>query len=212
MKINSRSILAIFILAAFLISGCGKKEDATKKDDKKDTKTQTKDTTKKSDNKTIKKSDAPKKKETPVIPADWVDIKSPDGKLIFKLPGHWTGESKSEKGHDAFVAENTDKSMGLTAIAFGDEKVTADDLLVAQLTAFSFEPDGDAFPIETENVDGWVVVAHGDVDGTKTMMYMMSMIDKNSPGNYLVYVYSLSDKFAANKETMENILFSVDVK
>ena len=56
------------------------------------------------------------------------------------------------------------------------------------------------------------MVCHGDIDGTHTMMYMMSMIDKNSPGNYLVYVYSLVDKFPANKDTMENVLFSVDVK
>src|SRR5258706_6339777 len=102
--------------------------------------------------------------------------------------------------------------MGLTAIAFGNEKVTADDLLIAQLSAFSFEPDGEAFPMETDNIDGWVVAAHGDVDGTKTMMYMISMIDKNSPGNYLVYIYSLSDKFTANSDTMQKVLYSVDVK
>ncbi len=210
MKFNLRAILSILILSAILISGCGKKDDTTKKTDTK-TDTTKKTDTKKTD-KTVKKSDAPKKKETPVIPAEWVDITSPDGKLHFKIPGHWTATSKNEKGHDAFVALNADSTMGLTAIAFGDEKVTADDLLVAQLMAFSAEPDGELFPIETDNVDGWVVTAEGDVDGSKMTMYMMSMIDKNSPGNYLVYVYTLPAKFAANKETMENVLFSVDVK
>ena len=162
MKFNLRAILAVLVLSAFVISGCGKKDDSTtKKDDTKKTETKTDN---KTDNKTpVKKSDAPKKKETPVIPPEWVDITSPDGKLHFKIPGHWTSESKNEKGHDAFVAQNADTTIGLTAIAFGNEKVTADDLLIAQLSAFSAEPDGELFPIETDNVDGWVVTAHGDV-------------------------------------------------
>jgi hypothetical protein len=210
MKFNKLTILAVFISFSFLIAACGGKKDEVKKDDKKQTdkKTETSQTKKE-----VKKSDAPKKEEKPSIPEDWYDLNSPDGKLHFMLPGKWSADSKSEKGgENSFTSESPDKSMGLVAMEFPDAKVTADDLLVAQITTLDFEPEGSAFPVETENSEGWVCVVKGDLAGTSCIMYMFSLIDKNSPGNYLVYVWSPTDKYAANEATIEKIIYSVDVK
>lgn len=211
MKIMKFSMLALFVSFAILLASCGGKKDEVKKDDK------TKQTTTKTDTsktkKDVKKSDAPKKEEKPAIPSDWYDLNSPDGKLHFKLPGQWSADSKSEKGgQNSFTSESPDKSMGLVAMEFPDAKVTADELLIAQINALDFEPDGSAFPVETENSEGWVCVVKGDIAGTNCIMYMFSLIDKNSPGNYLVYVWAPTDKYTANEATIEKIVFSVDVK
>jgi len=207
---KNRLFLALFIALAVLVSSCGKKDESKKEEPKKDDKkTTTQTDTKKPE---LKKSTEPKKKETPTIPAGWIDITSPDGKLVFKMPENWTAKSENEKGHDAFTAESPDKSMGLVAIAFPNADVTSDGLLAAQLQEFKFDPDGDAIPVETDNVDGWLVVAKSNLDSSPTMMYMMSMIDKDGPGNYVIYIFTDPAKFAASKETMENILFSVDIK
>lgn len=211
MKFNKFSILAVIISLSFFLAACGKK-DEVKKEDKTKQQTTTKTDTSKT-KKDVKKTDAPKKEEKPVIPTDWYDLNSPDGKLHFKLPGHWSADSKSEAGgQNSFTSESPDKSMGLVAMEFPNEKVTADDLLIAQINALDFDPDGSAFPVETPTTEGWVCVVRGKIAGTDCIMYMFSLIDKNSPGNYLVYVWSPTDKYTANQETIEKIVFSVDVK
>ena len=41
------------------------------------------------------------------------------------------------------------------------------------------------------------------------MMYIMSAIEADGAGNYVIYIYTPTDQFAANSTTMEKILYSI---
>lgn len=208
-KLNLLPLLVVLLTIAFVSGSCGKKSDTktdTKTETKTDTKTQTtdkKDADKKK--KEIKKSDAPKKELKSDVPSDWTELTSKDGKFKFSAPSHWTVEGNSET---KFTAHNEDKSMGVTFVIFGNDKITSDDLLALALGDFDFDPSGEAFAYEEGNMEGYITVARGKVDGTDMMMYVMSAIENGGKGNYVLYIYTPTANFEKNSSTLEKILYS----
>ena len=193
-------------------SGGGKKDvkTDTKTDKKTDTKTQTTDK-KEGDKKKkeFKKSDAPKKEIKSDVPADWTELVSKDGKFTFSAPSHWTIAADSET---KFTAMSEDKSMGTTFVIFSNDQITADELLGLALADFDFEPDGEAFAFTESNMEGYITVAKGKIDGTDMMMYVMSAIENGGKGNYVLYVFTPTANFEKNNATMEKILYSAKLK
>lgn len=199
-------LFTLFLLAAFITVGCGKKTDAPKTD----TKTQT--TDKKDDKKTddkkkkeIKKSDAPKKEIKADVPSDWTELVSSDGKFKFSAPSHWT---ITDDTPTKFTAMNEDKTMGVTFVIFANDKITADELLALALGDFDFDPSGEAFAYTEGNMEGYITVAKGPIGGTDMMMYVMSAIENGGKGNYILYSYTATSSWDKNNATLEKILYS----
>ncbi len=211
-KFNFASLLVVLLMFAFIAGSCGKKDSKTetKTDTKTDTKTQTTDK-KEGDKKKkeIKKSDAPKKEIKSDVPADWTELVSKDGKFTFSAPSHWTIAADSET---KFTAMSEDKSMGTTFVIFSNDQITADELLGLALADFDFEPDGEAFAFTESNMEGYITVAKGKIDGTDMMMYVMSAIENGGKGNYVLYVFTPTANFEKNNATMEKILYSAKLK
>lgn len=204
MKLHST--LALVVLFLFLISGCGKKEEktsTTESKDKKTTETQ-KETTKK---KEVKKSSEPKKEVTPPSEPDWTKLKSTDGKMTFSLPSDWT---ITENTDTKLATMSPDKSMGSTAVVFGNNKISADELLEMALGDFDFEPEGEAHFVQIGDIEAYYVGAVGKINGQEMSMLIMSAIDASSHGNYVVYAYTPTASFSKNEKTISDILFSVD--
>lgn len=205
MKIHST--LALVVLFLFLISGCGKKDDKSSTTDSKDKKTtETKKETKK---KEIKKSSEPKKEIKPPAEADWTKLASTDGKMTFSLPSDWiiTENSSTKLG-----TMSPDSTMGSTAVVFGNDKISADELLEMALADFDFEPEGEAHYVQIGDIEAYYVGAVGKINGHEMSMLIMSAIDGSSHGNYVVYAYTPTANYAKNEKTMSDILFSVDFK
>lgn len=200
--------LALLVLFLFLISGCGKKEDKNTTESKEKSKTtETKTDSKKK--KEFKKSSEPKKEVKPEIPSDWTKLTSKDGKMSFNLPSEW------------IITENTptklgtispDSTVGSVAVVFGNDKISADDLLGMALADFDFEPEGEAHYVQIGDVEAYYVGAVGKINGQEMSMLIMSAIDASSNGNYVVYAFTPTVTFEKNQKTMEEILFSVDFK
>lgn len=202
----------VLIMFTFLVSSCGKKDTKTetKTDTKTDTKTQTTDK-KEGDKKKkeFKKSDAPKKEIKSDVPADWTELVSKDGKFTFSAPSHWTIASDTET---KFTAMSEDKSVGTTFVIFSNDQITSDELLGLALADFDFDPDGEAFAYEEGNMEGYITVARGKIDGTDMMMYVMSAVENGGKGNYVLYVFTPTANFEKNNATMEKILYSAKLK
>lgn len=201
--------LALLVLSLFLISGCGKKEDKTTSSDSKDKKTTTETKTDSKKKKEFKKSSEPKKEVKPDVPADWTKLTSKDGKMTFSLPSEW------------IITENTptklgtispDSTVGSVAVVFGNDKISADDLLGMALADFDFEPEGEAHYVQIGDVEACYVGAVGKINGHEMSMLIMSAIDASSNGNYVVYAFTPTVTYEKNMKTMEEILFSVDFK
>lgn len=211
-KLNLLSLFAVILTAAFLFNACGKK-DETKTDTKTDNKTQntTQSTDKKDDKKKkeFKKSDAPKKQIKSEVPADWTELVSKDGKFTFKAPSAWI---IGEDGETRFSANSPDNSMGMAFVIFANDKITSDELLGLALADFDFEPEGEAFAYEEGNMEGYVTVARGKLNGVDMMMYVMSAVENGGSGNYILYTYTPTANFDANSATLEQILFSANHK
>jgi hypothetical protein len=209
---KAKLLVISLIFSALILAGCGKK-DAPKTDTKSPT-TSGKDTTKSSgsDNKSAgdkKLTKSTEKKDmTKPAPADWTKLQMKDGKVRFHLPSAWNVKENSEI---RFVAMDNDETMGTTAVIFNDETITADDLLAKALADFDFDPEGQAFPFEENGIQGDFTTARGKINGTDMMMYIMSAIDTNGKGNYVVYVYTPTTMFEKNQATMDRILTSVEV-
>ena len=199
------AFLLSFLISAFLLTGCGKKEEAPKTDTKTPptTENQTSGDKKK---KEIKKSEAPKKDVTEKAPEDWTQLTSGDEKVEFSLPSAWTIEENSET---RFSTLSEDKTMGTVLVTFPNDQISSEDLLELALADFDFEPDGEANEIQVGNVNGYITAARGNVNGTDMMMYIMSAVEADGAGNYIIYVYTPTDQFAANSATMETILYSI---
>lgn len=200
-----KALFTLLLIAAFVFAGCGKKEEK-KTDTKTDTKTQT--TDKKTDDKKkkeIKKSDAPKKEIKSDVPSDWTELVSKDGKFKFSAPSHWTITDDSPT---KFTAMNEDKTMGVTFVIFANDKITSDELLALALGDFDFDPSGEAFAYTEGNMEGYITVARGKMDGTDMMMYVMSAVENGGKGNYILYSYTTTANFDKNSATLEKILYS----
>lgn len=208
-KLNMASLIVVLLMFAFIASSCGSKKDV-KTDTKTDTKTQTTDK-KEGDKKKkeIKKSDAPKKELKSDVPADWTELVSKDGKFHFSAPSNWTISSDTET---KFTAMSEDKTMGTTFVIFSNDKITADELLGLALADFDFDPDGEAFAYEEGNMEGYITVARGKIDGADMMMYVMSAIENGGKGNYVLYIFTPTANFEKNNTTMEKILYSAKLK
>lgn len=208
-KLNTASLIVVLLIFAFIASSCGSKKDV-KTDTKTDTKTQTTDK-KEGDKKKkeIKKSDAPKKELKSDVPADWTELVSKDGKFHFSAPSNWTISSDTET---KFTAMSEDKTMGTTFVIFSNDKITADELLELALADFDFDPDGEAFAYEEGNMEGFITVARGKIDGADMMMYVMSAIENGGKGNYVLYIFTPTANFEKNNATMEKILYSAKLK
>ncbi len=208
-KLNTASLIVVLLIFAFIASSCGSKKDV-KTDTKTDTKTQTTDK-KEGDKKKkeIKKSDAPKKELKSDVPADWTELVSKDGKFHFSAPSNWTISSDTET---KFTAMSEDKTMGTTFVIFSNDKITADELLGLALADFDFDPDGEAFAYEEGNMEGFITVARGKIDGADMMMYVMSAIENGGKGNYVLYIFTPTANFEKNNATMEKILYSAKLK
>jgi hypothetical protein len=204
-KLALNAFLAVLLICAFTFVSCGNKTDK-KNESKTDTKTQTTDK-KESDKKKkeIKKSDAPKKELKPDVPGDWTELVSKDGKFKFSAPSHWT---ISDDSHSKFTALNEDKTMGVTFVIFANDKISSDELLVLALSDFDFDPTGEAFSFEEGNMEGYITVAKGKLDGTDMMMYVMSAVENGGKGNYVLYTYTPTANFEKNSATLEKILYS----
>ncbi len=207
-KTNSLSkataFLFVFLISAVLLTGCGKKEEAPKTDtNAPKTENQTSGDKKK---KEIKKSEAPKKDVSQPAPEDWTQLTTGDEKVEFSLPSAWTIEENTET---RFSTLSEDKSMGTVLVTFPNDQITSEDLLELALADFDFEPDGEANEIQVGNVDGYITAARGNIGGQDMMMYIMSAVESDGSGNYIIYVYTPTDAFAANSATMEQILYSI---
>ncbi len=208
-KLNSNHMrsLALLVVFLFLFSGCGKKDDKTTSTDTKSKTTETKKDDKKK--KDFKKSSEPKKDiKTPVEPT-WTKLTSSDGKMIFSLPSDWT---ITENTDTRLGTMSPDSTMGSTAVVFGNDKISADDLLGMALADFDFNPEGEAHFVEIGDIEAYYVGAVGKINGVEMSMLIMSAIDASSHGNYVVYAYTPTANYAKNQKTMEDILFSVDFK
>ncbi len=197
--------LALLVLCLFLISGCGKKDE--KAPETKTTTTETKTDSKKK--KEVKKSSEPKKEITPTTDASWTKLTSNDGKMSFSLPSDWT---ITENTQTRLGTISPDSTMGSTAVVFGNEKISAEDLLEMSLADFDFEPEGEAHYAQIGDIEAYYVGAVGKINGVEMSMLIMSAIDASSNGNYVVYAYTPTANYSANEKTMEQILFSVDFK
>jgi hypothetical protein len=196
--------LFVFLISAVLFTGCGKKEEAPKTDtNAPKTENQTSGDKKK---KEIKKSEAPKKDVSQPAPEDWTELTTGDEKVEFSLPSAWTIEENSET---RFSTLSEDKSMGTVLVTFPNDQITSEDLLELALADFDFEPDGEANEIQVGNVDGYITAARGNIGGQDMMMYIMSAVESDGSGNYIIYVYTPTEQFEANSATMEQILYSI---
>lgn len=194
----------VFLISAVLFTGCGKKEEAPKTDTKAPTtENKTSGDKKKKD---IKKSEAPKKDVTQEAPEDWTELTTGDEKVVFSLPSAWTIEENSA---NRFSTLSEDKTMGTVLVTFPNDQISSEDLLEMALADFDFEPDGEANEIQVGNVSGYLTAARGNINGTDMMMYIMSAVESDGSGNYIIYVYTPTDAFAANSATMEQILYSI---
>jgi predicted small lipoprotein YifL len=202
---KSVSFLFAVLFTVVSLSGCGKKEEAPKTDTNTPptTENQTSGDKKK---KEIKKSEAPKKDVTQEAPEDWTQLTSGDEKVEFSLPSAWTVEENSET---RFSTLSEDKTMGTVLVTFPNDQISSEDLLELALGDFDFEPDGEANEIQVGNVDGYITAARGNVNGTDMMMYIMSAVESDGSGNYVIYVYTPTEMFQANSATMEQILYSI---
>ncbi|CAF3838133.1 unnamed protein product [Rotaria sp. Silwood1] len=206
MKLHSS--LALVVMFLFLISGCGKKDDKTSTTESKDKKTtETKTDSKKKTE--VKKSSEPKKEIKPPVEADWTKLTSSDGKMVFSLPSEWiiTENTSTKLG-----TMSPDSTMGSTAVVFGNDKISADDLLEMALADFDFTPEGEAHYVQIGDIEAYYVGAVGKINGHEMSMLIMSAIDASSHGNYVVYAYTPTANYAKNEKTMSDILFSVDFK
>ena len=198
--------LALIVLSLFLLSGCGKKEEKVSSTDTKTT-TETKTDSKKK--KEVKKSSEPKKEIKPEVESGWTKLSSTDGKMSFSLPSEW---EITENTQTRLGTMSPDKTMGSTAVVFGNDKISADDLLELALADFDFEPEGEAHYVQIGDIEAYYVGAVGKINGTEMSMLIMSAIDASSNANYVVYAYTPTANYASNQKTMEDILFSVDFK
>lgn len=198
--------LALVVLSLFLLSGCGNKEEKTSSTDTKTT-TETKTDSKKK--KEVKKSSEPKKEIKPTVDPSWTKLTSNDGKMTFSLPSEWV---ITENTSTRLGTLSPDSTMGSTAVVFGNEKISAEDLLEMSLADFDFEPEGEAHYAQIGDIEAYYVGAVGKINGIEMSMLIMSAIDAGSNGNYVVYAYTPTANFSANEKTMEEILFSVDFK
>ncbi|CAF4850285.1 unnamed protein product [Rotaria sp. Silwood1] len=181
------------------------KTSTTESKDKKTTETKT-DSKKKTE---VKKSSEPKKEIKPPVEADWTKLTSSDGKMVFSLPSEWiiTENTSTKLG-----TMSPDSTMGSTAVVFGNDKISADDLLEMALADFDFTPEGEAHYVQIGDIEAYYVGAVGKINGHEMSMLIMSAIDASSHGNYVVYAYTPTANYAKNEKTMSDILFSVDFK
>jgi hypothetical protein len=99
--------------------------------------------------------------------------------------------------------------MGTVLVTFPNDEISSFDLLAAALADFDFEPDGEANEIQVGNVEGYITAARGNINGQDMMMYIMSAIESDGSGNYIIYIYTPTEMFQANSATMETILYSI---
>lgn len=217
LSVRIATFLCSLLVIAIIASGCGKKEESTTSTDKKDTKTtetkttdtKTTDTKSSGDKKELKKSDAPKKDITEKAPEDWTALESGDGRVQFSLPSKWTVEENSAT---KFVTLSEDKTMGTNLVTFSNDQITSDELLAAALADFDFQPEGEANAIVLDGIEGYMSVAKGNINGQDMMMYIMSAVEPEGKGNYVIYIYTPTEMFEKNSPTLEKILHSIDFK
>ena len=204
------SLLVLVVMFAFLISGCGKKDDKTSSTttDKKTTETKTSTTTDKKKTE-VKKSEEPKKEIKAETPPEWTKVQSSDGKMTLSLPSHW---EITENTSTKLATMSPDKTMGSTIVVFNNENLSADDLLGLSLADFDFKPEGEAHHVQLGDIEAYYVGAVGKIDGQDMSMLIMSAIDASSKGNYVVYAFTPTANYDKNSKTLEEILFSVDFK
>jgi len=200
----------LFFVLAFvvLLSGCGKKDEKTSTTTDTKPKTESTSSTDSKKKKDFKKSSEPKQQiSTPKETADWTKLTSKDGKMTFKLPSEWiiTENTTTKLG-----TISNDSTMGSVAVVFGNDKITADDLLGMALADFDFEPEGEAHYAQIGDVEAYYVGAVGKINGQEMSMLIMSAIDASTNGNYVVYAFTPVEMYDKNKSVMEDILFSVD--
>lgn len=206
---KSVSFLLAVLFTVVSLSGCGKKEEAPPTTENKTPSTETQNTENKSSGqkKEIKKSEQPKQDVTKEAPEDWTALTSSDEKVIFHLPSEWTVEDNSET---RFSTLSPDKTMGTVLVVFPNDEITSEDLLEAALSDFDYEPDGEANAIQVGNVEGYITAARGNINGQDMMMYVMSAIEADGSGNYVIYIYTPTSEFKNNSDVMTDILYSID--
>ena len=202
---KTRAIIFSLLISSLVLAGCGKKDEAPKTEDKPKTenKTENQSSGKK---KEIKKSEQPKQDVTKEAPEDWTALATSDGKVTFYLPSQWT---VTENSTNRFATLSEDQTMGTTLVIFPNDKISSDDLLEAALGDFDYEPDGEANEIQVGNIEGYITAARGNINGQDMMMYVMSAIEADGAGNYVIYIYTPTDQFEANSQMMEDILYSI---
>ena len=201
-----RVILVMFLISSFIWAGCGSKEDNSKTENKTQTENKTTENKSTGNKKEIKKSEQPKQDVTMEAPEDWTALETSDGKVTFYLPSQWTVEENSPT---RFSTLSEDKSMGTVLLIFPNDQITSDELLGAALSDFDFEPEGEANEIQIGNIEGYITAARGNINGQDMLMYIMSAIEADGSGNYVIYIYTPTDQFDANSEVMTNILYSI---
>ncbi len=207
---KKNSLLVFVVMLAFLISGCGKKETtSTTSKDTKTTTTDTKTTTTDKKKTEVKKSTEPKKEIKAETPPSWTRLTSSDGKMQYSLPSAWT---ITENSKTKLATLSPDSTMGATVIEFGNDKLSADDLLGLALADFDFNPEGEAHYVQLGDIEAYYVGAVGKINGQDMSMLIMSGIDASSNANYVVYAYTPTASYDKNAKTIEEILFSVDFK
>ncbi len=199
-------MLLLFLTSSFILAGCGKKDEAPKTENKNQTENKTSDNQSSGKKKEIKKSEKPKEDVTMEAPEEWTSLATSDGKVTFYLPSEWTVEENSPT---RFSTLSEDKTMGTVLVVFPNNQISSEELLEAALGDFDYEPDGEANEIQVGNIEGFITAARGNINGQDMMMYIMSAIEADGSGNYVIYIYTPTDQFEANSETMTNILYSI---
>ena len=211
-----KNLFVVLVLATFvLLNGCGKKDDTSTagKDNKNQTSSNDNKTKTEGQNKTdgkdkkLNKSSEKKDLKTEV-PTEWTELASNDGQVSLKLPSNW---KISESTDTKLVVVNEDQTLGVTAIEFANKDITSDELLETAFADFDFEPDGEAYPIQHGDVEGYLSVARGNINGADMLMYVMSAVDNAGKGNYVVYIYTPTANFEKNKDMMEKVLAGLKI-
>ena len=168
-------------------------------------KTEVKNETKPADAKT---KNVPNKVATP---KDWIyyydDVKG----YGFSLPEGSKGDNQTEDGVDIFTA-STPSDIGVVVFAWKDKKASKEDLMDEAIRTMK-EDWGEtvtAGKLEGESDDYAVAeAASTDPEGKKYKMKILVGTDVTD--NYVMFVYTDEDKYAANKAIVDEIWGSFEM-